>query len=124
MTKAYVVANNPLTTRLPPQQHIPSPRLGTKAYVIATHPLIDRHIKTRMAWDAAMSRPLQCFTILLKCPMSLNEMWIAIGGLASTYKTHSKPKAGDKSLCGRNTSSDCRALTAKNGMRCSHDKAP
>ena len=112
---------------LPPQQHIPSPipRLGTEAYLVAKQPLlIARCSQPRMTWDAAMSQPLECCTILLICLMSLNELWITMGGLAFTSTTHSKPKARDRSLYGSKTSSGSQALSTKNGMGCSHANAP
>ena len=47
-----------------------------------------------------------------------------MGGLTSTSTTHSKAKAGDVSLCGSKTFSDCKMPPAKNDVGYSHDKAP
>ena len=37
---------------LPPQQHIPSPRLGMEAYVVAKHALIARRSQPRLTWNS------------------------------------------------------------------------
>ena len=50
--------------------------------------------------------------------MNINELWITMGGLASTSTTHAKPKARDGSLCGSNTSSEGRQVLCQGQEVC------
>ena len=103
LVEANVVAKDNMIVRLSQPRMtwcaaMPRPLelLGTKVCVVAKLLLIARHSRPRMTWDAAMARTLECCTFLPTCQMKLNELWIAMCGLASTSTTHSKPKAMDK----------------------------
>ena len=106
---------------LPPQQHIPKTKARNRR-VCGSDTSSDCQ-KLPAKNDIGVQpcqAPWGVHKLLIR-KTSLNELWNAMVGLASTPTKHSKTKARDRSLYYSNISSDCKALPAKNDMRCTHD---